>query len=160
MKIRKSITILAAAALLFAGSCIGTVFGNDTAPGTAGDPVVSKSYVDAQIAALEAKLDDTLDAIGGGSSVSAANAKFEIVKVDSGKKVIAGASAEIILRSGSATAIASQSGGVADLTGGTDLKTGTSVPKNHLLLVPADDGRGIKCTSMSYVMVKGDYSIK
>lgn len=159
MKIRKSITILAAAALLFAGSCIGTVFGNDTAPGTAGDPVVSKSYVDAQIAALEAKLDDTLDAIGGGS-VSVANAKFEIVKVDSGKKVIAGASAEIILRSGSATAIASQSGGVADLTGGTDLKTGTSVPKNHLLLVPADDGRGIKCTSMSYVMVKGDYSIK
>lgn len=155
MKAKKPLLVLTAAALLFVGSCIGTVFGSDIAPGTAGDPVVTKSYVDAQIAALEAKLDDTLDTVG-----TTSNAKFEVVKVDSGKSVIAGASTEIILRSGAATAIASSSGGVADLTGGSDLKTGNSVPKNHLLLVPADDGRGIKCTSMSYVMIKGDYSIK
>lgn len=157
MKIKKSVAILAAAALLFAGSCIGTVFGTDTTPGTAQDPVVSKSYVDEQIAALEAKLDDTLEAL---DNAGAGGARFEVIKVDAGKSLITGASGEIILRSGSATAIASQSGGVADLTGGTDLKTGTSVPKNHLLLVPADDGRGIKCTATSYVMVKGSYTVK
>ena len=86
--------------------------------------------------------------------------KFVVVKVDAGKSLIGSASAEIILRSGTATAIAGASGGVSDLTGGTDLSTGTDVSKNHLLIIPADDGRGIRCTTTCYVMVKGDYKLQ
>lgn len=159
---KRSWIILLVAAALLAASCFAAVFADDTVPGTAADPVVSKSYMDAQIAILQTQIDalqDQVEALGGSGGQGEA-AKFVVVKVDAGKKLIGGASTEIILRSGTATAIAGASGGVADITGGTDLSTGTSVAKNHLLLIPVDDGRGIKCTGTCYVMVKGDYTLK
>ena len=167
MRNRKSWVILLAAALL-AISCFAAVFADDAVPGTAADPVVSKSYMDAQIdilttqiSALQARVDKLEE--GGGSATPAQPAevpKFEVVKVDAGKSVIGAASTEIILRSGTATAIAGASGGVSDLTEGVDLSTGTAVTKNHLLVVPGDDGRGIQCTSTCYVMIKGDHTLK
>ena len=170
MKNRKTWVILLAAALL-AISCFAAVFADDAVPGTAADPVVSKSYMDAQIdilttqiSALQARVDKLEE--GGGSTTPGTPAqpaeapKFEVVKVDAGKSVIGAASTEIILRSGTATAIAGASGGVSDLTEGVDLSTGTAVTKNHLLVIPVDDGRGIHCTSTCYVMIKGDYTLK
>jgi hypothetical protein len=173
MKNRKTWVILLAAALL-AISCFAAVFADDAVPGTAADPVVSKSYMDAQIdilttqiSALQARVDKLEE--GGGSTTPSAPGtpaqpaeapKFEVVKVDAGKSVIGAASTEIILRSGTAAAIAGASGGVSDLTEGVDLSTGTAVTKNHLLVIPVDDGRGIQCTSTCYVMIKGDYTLK
>ena len=170
MKNRKTWVILLAAALL-AISCFAAVFADDAVPGTAADPVVSKSYMDAQIdilttqiSALQARVDKLEE--GGGSTTPGTPAqpaeapKFEVVKVDAGKSVIGAASTEIILRSGTAAAIAGASGGVSDLTEGVDLSTGTAVTKNHLLVIPVDDGRGIQCTSTCYVMIKGDYTLK
>ena len=170
MKNRKTWVILLAAALL-AISCFAAVFADDAVPGTAADPVVSKSYMDAQIdilttqiSALQARVDKLEE--GGGSTTPGTPAqpaeapKFEVVKVDAGKSVIGAASTEIILRSGTAAAIAGASGGVSDLTEGVDLSTGTAVTKNHLLVIPVDDGRGIQCTSTCYMMIKGDYTLK
>ena len=172
MKNRKSWVILLAAALL-AISCFAAVFADDAVPGTAADPVVSKSYMDAQIDILKTQISslqdriDKLEESGGGSPAApttpttpAEAPKFEVVKVEAGKSVIGAASTEIILRSGTATAIAGASGGVSDLTEGVDLSTGTAVAKNHLLVVPVDDGRGIQCTSTCYVMIKGEYTLK
>ena len=169
MKTRRSWIILLTAALLLAASCFGAVFADDVVPGTAADPVVSKSYMDAQVAILQTQiktLQEQIDKLAAGQSGSetpstpAEVPKFVVVKVDAGKSLIGSASAEIILRSGTATAIAGASGGVSDLTGGTDLSTGTDVSKNHLLIIPADDGRGIRCTTTCYVMVKGDYTLQ
>ena len=175
MKTRRSWSILLAAALLLAASCFAAVFADDAVPGTAADPVVSKSYMDAQIEILQTQIKtlqeqiDKLSASQGSSETPATPStpsgtaevpKFVVVKVDAGQQLIGDASTEIILRSGTATAIAGSSGGVADLTGATDLATGTDVAKNHLLLIPVDDGRGIRCTSLCYVMVKGDYTLK
>ena len=191
MKNRKSWVILLAAALL-AASCFAAVFADDAVPGTAADPVVSKSYMDAQmdilktqISALQEQVDKL--ASGGGSgtpsesdkpadtdmpsepdtpsdtdtpSQTAEAPKFEVIKVEAGQSVIGAASTEIILRSGTATAIAGASGGVSDVTEGVDLSQDTDVTKNHLLIIPVDDGRGICCTSTCYVMVKGDYTLK
>lgn len=172
MKTRRSWIILLTAALLLAASCFAAVFADDVVPGTAADPVVSKSYMDAQVAILQTQiktLQEQIDKLSAGQSGSetpstpatpAEVPKFVVVKVDAGKSLIGSASAEIILRSGTATAIAGASGGVSDLTGGTDLSTGTNVSKNHLLIIPADDGRGIRCTTTCYVMVKGDYTLQ
>ena len=175
MKTRRSWIILLTAALLLAASCFAAVFADDVVPGTAADPVVSKSYMDAQVAILQTQiktLQEQIDKLAAGQSGSetpstpstpatpAEVPKFVVVKVDAGKSLIGSASAEIILRSGTATAIAGASGGVSDLTGGTDLSTGTNVSKNHLLIIPADDGRGIRCTTTCYVMVKGDYKLQ
>ena len=173
MKNRKTWVILLAAAL-FAVSCFAAVFADDAVPGTAADPVVSKSYMDAQIDILKTQIStlqqqvDKLEASGGSGTPStpvtpsqpAEAPKFEVVKVDAGKSVIGSASTEIILRSGTATAIAGASGGVSDVTEGVDLSQDMSVTKNHLLIIPVDDGRGIRCTSVCYVMIKGDYTLK
>ena len=172
MKTRRSWIILLTAALLLAASCFAAVFADDVVPGTAADPAVSKSYMDAQVAILQTQiktLQEQIDKLSAGQSGSetpstpatpAEVPKFVVVKVDAGKSLIGSASAEIILRSGTATAIAGASGGVSDLTGGTDLSTGTDVSKNHLLIIPADDGRGIRCTTTCYVMIKGDYKLQ
>ena len=172
MKNRKSWVILLAAALL-AISCFAAVFADDAVPGTAADPVVSKSYMDAQIDILKTQIStlqqqvDKLEESGGGGTPSTPDTpatpaeapKFEVVKVEAGKSVIGAASTEIILRSGTATAIAGASGGVSDVTEGVDLSQDTAVTKNHLLIIPVDDGRGIRCTSLCYVMVKGEYTL-
>ena len=173
MKNRKSWVILLAAALL-AISCFAAVFADDAVPGTAADPVVSKSYMDAQIDILKTQISslqeqiDNLEESGGGGTPSTPDTpatpaeapKFEVVKVEAGKSVIGSASTEIILRSGKATAIAGKSGGVSDVTEGADLAQDADVTKNHLLIIPVDDGRGIACTSVCYVMIKGDYTLK
>ncbi|MBP5224198.1 MAG: hypothetical protein J6Z38_01230, partial [Lachnospiraceae bacterium] len=158
---------------LLAISCFAAVFADDAVSGTAADPVVSKSYMDAQIDILKTQISslqdriDKLEESGGGSPAApttpttpAEAPKFEVVKVEAGKSVIGAASTEIILRSGTATAIAGASGGVSDVTEGVDLSQDTAVTKNHLLIIPVDDGRGIQCTSVCYVMIKGDYTLK
>ncbi len=85
---------------------------------------------------------------------------FIVVEIKNGGVLEGKEGTEMILRAGSATAIASKDGGVTDLTAGADLKEGTKITKNHLLIIPRDDGRGIRCTGLCYVMVKGDYELK
>ena len=115
-------------------------------PGTEGDPIVTKSYVDSQIARI--------------SSGGTASATYVVVEVSAGQKLLGKSGTEIILRSGEATAIDNGANGVSDITAGKDLMTGQSVGQNHLLLVPKDDGRGIQATTDLFVMVRGAYSIQ
>ncbi len=116
-------------------------------PGSPEDPVVTKSYVDAQIAALKGS--------GGGSGPV-----FEPVFVEAGKNLIGGAGTELILRSGGALAVAKGQDGLSDVTEGKDLLGTFAVTKNHLLLIPRDDGRGISAATDIWVMVKGAYTIE
>lgn len=129
------VMVLAAGAAAFAAD-----------PGSAEDPVVTKSYVDAQIAAA-------LEELGGSGAV------FTAVNVTAGSSLIGGGGTELVLRSGEATAIDNGIDGVSDLTGAKDLKGDAPITTNHLLLVPRDDGRGIKAVTDIWVMVKGTYTI-
>lgn len=89
--------------------------------------------------------------------------KFIPVELKQNQVLNCGESTEIILRSGKATAIGGEGGGLSDITSGTgaDINTGNDVPLNHLLMISRDDGRGIKATSKTaWVLVKGPYSIK
>lgn len=115
-------------------------------PGSEGDPVVTKSYVDSQIAELR-------------SSGTVSNT-YIVVEVKAGQKVLGKSGTEIILRSGEATAIDNGANGISDITAGQDLMTGQIVGQNHLLLVPKDDGRGIQAITDLFVMVRGPYSIQ
>ena len=94
--------------------------------------------------------------------VAAADGQYVIVYLTKGQKLLPTASAELVLRSGSATALAPDTTqGLSDLTSGSEIYKGSSVTKNHQLLVPRADGRGIVITSNeAYVMVRGDYEIK
>jgi hypothetical protein len=118
----------------------------DTTPGSEGDPVVTKSYVDAQIAQLKS---------GG-----AASDTYKAVQLTAGQKLIGNEGTEVILRSGEATAIDNGANGVSDITGAKDLMTGQTVAQNHLLLIPRSDGRGILAATEVWIMVRGSYTIQ
>lgn len=121
------------------------VAASDT-PGSKEDPVVTKSYVDNQIARL----------MGSGGSTET----YKAIMLTEGQRLIGNEGTEVILRSGEATAIDNGANGVSDVTGAKDLMTGQNVAQNHLLLIPRSDGRGIQANTEIWVMVRGAYTIQ
>ncbi len=115
-------------------------------PGSAGDPLVSVSYLNEQLAAH-------------------AGSVYTVVNLNEGQFLQAGAGTEIILRAGNAEAVGNQLGdGISNVTSGQNLAGGAKVPLNHLLIVPRDDGRGVKALAYGgrpiIFMVRGEYTIK
>lgn len=129
--------------------------GNTYDGGTATDPIVTQSYVESRIAALNASFDEKLKDINASASLA-----FDIYEIQAGQTVHLNGNTLFILRSGEATAIAGVGGGLSDLTQGVDLATGVNITKNHLLLVPKSDGRGVTMKTKCWVMISGDYSIE
>ena len=119
--------------------CLAATYIVYAQPGTANDPVVTLSYI---------------------QEIFKPEMTFKVVEVPAGKSVYGEAGTEFVLRSGKGSIIATSKGGVADLTSGKDLKNESIVPLNHHLVVPISDGRGLKLTAESLVMIKGGYTIK
>ena len=132
MKKRIAIILCALGAIFALGSYAAQ-------PGTEADPLITKSYIE---------------------SVVMPQMKFQIVNVPAGKSVICSAGTELILRMGECSVIGTQKGGVSDVTMGFDLADGIVVQGNHLLIVPLDDGRGVKTSTNCLIMIKGQYTIK
>lgn len=163
---KKHLLILMAAALLLTMSFMAVTYGVDAQPGTEGNPLVTKLYMDAVVGSVKetvTKLEARIASLEKGESsqeaVPAPAASWEVIEVKAGKSVLGGEGAEIVLRSGNAVAIDNGANGVSDLTAGQDLMGGTKISPNHLLLVPRQDGRGIKCENTCWVMVLGEYTI-
>lgn len=176
-----------AALAIGVGVWVGSVYSNTaigagtSQPGTADDPVVTKSYVDQQIqkalnggtnAGSESSAGNNSGSTGTGSTggdtslppvVSGASDTVEIVTVKPGQQLIGKSGAEFIVRSGKAVIVSEGTNGVADLTDGVDLTNGQAAPTNHLLSFPRD-GRGITVLDGNKysltVMVRGGYSLK
>ncbi len=128
-------------------------------PGGSDDPLITKSYIENHVMpAVREYVEEKIAGISSGTA--AANASFEVVEADAGKQIICSKGAELILRMGSATVIATEKGGLADTTAGYDLSNGIPMPSNHLLIVPVDDGRGIKAETDVIVLIKGGYMVK
>lgn len=156
---KKRIALILCVSIL-ALCAVGFVFAAD--PGSDADPLISKSYIDE---ILLPKIYSYIDGAIAGLKPSGENGEssvFEVVNVKAGATVNAHAGTEMILRMGSATVIGSARGGISDVTAGCDLADGTSVPSNHLLIVPLNDGRGVKITDGgdAILMIKGGYEIK
>ena len=128
----------------------GVVLANT--PGSEGDPIVSLSYIEDT---LIPRIQQMIDKSSGTEALS-----YEIVNVPAGKSVICSAGTEMILRMGTCTIIGTQKGGVSDVTMGYDLSDGTGVQGNHLLIVPLDDGRGVRTSTDCLIMIKGGYTIR
>lgn len=161
-------------------------------PGSSSDPLVTKSYVDQQIAQLAARINSSS---GGGSSgtvntaaveqlksdvgdltkfvidalsslqdlnnrVSVIENGFTVISMKKGQTLELGGGSEVILRSGSATAISGESGTLVDVSVGKDLLNGAAVPVQHLVIAPKGDGRGMKITADAWLIVRGGYKIK
>jgi hypothetical protein len=153
------------------------VMAGDFAPGSQQDPLVTQSYVEqrneqlkyyfeqriGELSSLLQQMGDRITAMEsspGGAQPGGTASVFEVVNVPAGKTLTGYAGTEVILRGGKATAIQSQLGGLADLTGGRDIGQGQVIPDNHLLLVPRTDGRGVKAGTDCIFLVKGRYDIQ
>ncbi|MFX3634463.1 MAG: hypothetical protein ACE3L7_14700 [Candidatus Pristimantibacillus sp.] len=127
--------------------------GVSSVAGSVDDPVVTKSYVDEQIA----KSGST----AGGGAVS--SDKLEVVTVPNGKTLIAAEGTEVIVRGGKVVAYSPDTNGLADLTAGKDVLKGQPIPANHLILFPRA-GRGItndpSYTKSLTVLVRGAYTLQ
>ncbi len=179
-----------AALAIGVGVWVGSVYSNTaigagtSQPGTADDPVVTKSYVDQQIQKALGGGTNTGSGNSSGSNngsagtgnsgstggdtslpplVSGASDAVEIVTVKPGQQLIGKSGAEFIVRSGKAVIVSEGTNGVADLTDGIDLTNGQAAPTNHLLSFPRD-GRGITVLEGNKysltVMVRGGYTLK
>ncbi len=161
-----------AVAIILAGSNVGALRAEESAPGSSADPVVTKGYVDkvikelpihSKVAAqeeiiglLNSQLNTLKKEIETGVS---GDSTYQVVDVDPGEKLIGGQGTEIILRAGEGKAIKSDLGGLQDVTQGVDITEGL-IPKYHLLITPRDDQRGVLVTKKATFMVRGSYTLK
>ncbi|WP_139491147.1 hypothetical protein [Brevibacillus dissolubilis] len=118
-------------------------------PGSANDPVVTKSYVDQKIA-----------------QVTGSSGKSLVVEQLSPGQVLYGyEGTEFIVRTGRVVAVSGINGdGLTDITAGADLSGGTLVGLNHLLLIARSDSRGLRLADdyngIAYIMIRGKYSVE
>ncbi len=138
-KKKVSIKILVMALTL----CLAVTYLVYAQPGTDSDPVISLSYLKS-VFKPEVKEELT----------------FKVVNVASGQALMCDAGTEIILRMGTANAIATAKGGLADVTAGYDVADGKPIEGNHHLIVPLGDGRGAKAVNDCIFMIKGTYTIE
>ena len=131
-----------------------TAFG---AAGSEDDPLVSKSYVDD-------KINQVLEVVNGGSvsldGAAAAGASYTPVYASVGQIVLGGEGTEIILRSGKGNIYITGVDGLVDSTTGQNLTNGDVATPNHMMIVPRNDGRGVKVTEAAWFLIKGDYTIE
>jgi hypothetical protein len=84
---------------------------------------------------------------------------YQVLHLYAGDIVYALGTSEVILRTGSATVIGNTSNeGLSDSTTGENLAPDASLTKDHLVIIPRGDGRGLKITGECYLMYRGSYS--
>jgi len=115
--------------------------GNQYDAGTQTDPIVTLSYVESRIETLNNSINERLLVLESQPVASGGSLAYEVLQVQAGQTIHLEANTHFILRSGEATGIAGQGGGLSDLTVGIDVQTGEYVQLNHLLLIPKTDGR-------------------
>ena len=94
------------------------------------------------------------------------NGYYAVVQVGAGETLYASVKGgEVIVRAGDAAVLSPftvkyEEQGLSDTTEGKELYNGESIPKNHTILIPRDDGRGVSiATGGAWLMVRGDYRI-
>lgn len=159
-----------------------TLVGAFSASATGGgqtDPLVTLSYltkvlkpellskVGEQVAANEqallGKVEAAIDgyskemekALGGSSGEGAL---YTLVTLSKDKLLCPGAGAEVLLRTGTATALAGSAPVMLDATSGATVSIGGALLTNHLYVVPLEGGV-ISATSDCTLLVRGEYVI-
>lgn len=149
MKVRKR--FLAAGIILvfcFGMFYTGMLVGADTAqPGTSGDPLITKSYLEERLK----KINNTSDDKGENKSF------FKKLTVKKGKSLLGEAGTEIILYSGSG--IIAGKNFLLNISNGEKFESGNTAVKYNIYLCPVS-GSGLETKAESVVFVRGEYKIK
>ncbi len=150
-------TLIVLVSMLIVGQ---VVYAINKEPGTNDDPLVTLSFVEQRIEQLKFYIDEKLAAITPSNGGGGGDNQLVVVELKPGQKLIAGQGTEIILRGGKALVIDNPQGGLANVTAARDLRMNEVVPPNHLLIVPRDDGRGVKAENDVVLIVRGSYRVE
>ena len=123
--------------------CIAITYIAYAQAGTNEDPVVTLSYIK-NIFKPELKEETS----------------FKIVNISRGDFIRGDEGTEMILRSGLAQVVSTESGGLANVTAGYDATNDSLVERNNHYIVPRNDGRGFFASTDCILLVKGSYTIK
>ena len=167
---KKRIIGIAVVVLLMAGVGIGTWAIASSNYGTSSDPLVTLSYLnetlmpqilnefksemDKKVAELTAEFEAQIRELEKKRSGFEGGDVFATVTLSSGQSLTCEEGAEIMLRSGTAEAIA----GLSDLTSGENLSLSGGLMKNHMYVVLSSGG-GISAKSEVTALVRGTYTI-
>lgn len=163
---------------LLAGFFLGRVAVADTGliPGSEEDPLVTAGWVEARLSTFSKTIKAELAGMQIESSskppesppdqpapghiiaIPSSAPVYEVVVLQPGTRLLAGAGTELILRSGRARVIVAPGGGIVDLTSGKELGDGEAVPREHLLLSPRDDGRGALTETEVIFLIRGKFN--
>lgn len=160
-----------------------TVFATSTtSPGSASDPVVSKSYVDALIGGvledilnlqkLIQELTTEVEAIKttvlnntntnetNTETPTTLNYSYKPLELQKNQLLIGGEGTEIIVRSGGAIAYSESVNGLSNVSTGIEVMNGEPITLNNVLVVSRADNRGILVTvDATWILIRGDYTI-
>lgn len=139
-------------------------------PGSSSDPLITLSYFNQKIDDLKEELtklinedddkkSDEKDEENTQKEIDTSAFIFKIENLKAGSTLKCGEGTEFIIRTGEMTALASASGGLSDVTTGENIDGDKIVPKNHHIVIPRNDGRGLKVTTGGAIMIKGEYEI-
>ncbi len=179
---KKKITAIAILSIVLAGCfTINNMLALSATPGTNADPVASKSYVDTKFEELanlirssggtvstpvssnikDEILADVMDQleIFYADSLGENGGRYVPVSADAGEIILGGEGTEIILRSGLATGYITGENGIVNATDGSEIQNNSLIKINNLLIVPRDDGRGVKAVTNSWFLIKCSYEI-
>ncbi|MCL2573185.1 MAG: hypothetical protein FWE34_01380 [Defluviitaleaceae bacterium] len=172
---KKKLYILGLGLAFFTGGLVlGGSFLNANPPAPGGsfeNPAVSMYYFNERINEIM----QIINAQGAGGQINTeavvnevladitnffgAGMTFTPVHVNAGQIILAGEGTEIIRRSGSATAHVPGQDGIVNATTGHDIFHDATIPANNLLIVPREDGRGVRATADSWFIIRGSFSI-
>ncbi|MBM7853697.1 hypothetical protein JOC37_000062 [Desulfohalotomaculum tongense] len=139
LKSPRRLTVVIGLAVLLVTVYAGMLWAGAGEPGTSADPLVTKSYVEKYVN----------EKLGQGAG------QWLIKEIKPGGVFKGGSGTEVVLRSGKATCIDPTTSGILDLTKGGNVVNGQKVPPNHLLVIPRNDGRGLKADTAIIIMYRG-----
>lgn len=167
---KKGIIFSVGASILIVSALVVSVFAAQ--PGSEDDPIVSKSYVDSRIDELLNAIENNEPIVINPSDNSENGSDSEVVSggnsdqyryvpvhVGVSQKIIGGEGTEIILRVGRGFAYVPGNEGIVDATSGKNLDNNIEIEKNHIIIVPRSDGRGIRIVEDAWFIVKGAYTV-
>lgn len=136
MKKRKTVIVmlLVVCAIFGAGYAVGAATAE---PGSNGDPLVSKSYLENRMADVEKQ------------------AGLQSVTLSKGKQLVCSKGAQLVVVSGAAKA----TGSLSDVTDGKKVAKNKAVANDHSVIV-VKDKTGVKASKSAVVFVAGSYTVK
>lgn len=137
-------------------------------PGSSSDPLITLSYFNEKIDEFREELLENFDSSKSEddkeenkaeTEIDLSSVTFKILNLKAGSTLKCGEGTEFIIRTGDMKALASAAGGLSDVTDGVNIDGDKIVPKNHHIVIPRDDGRGLKAVTGGAIMIKGKYEV-